>query len=170
MMRWRRKLAITALVVVAAAPFAWFVSLRLQRGALDGEIEAARADTAMAQRRLDAAQPSALASLPTGAEAAGRWRLPAVADVTETLQALEAHAEDCHVELTGLEARPGTDDNRVRFLIRGRASPVALCSMMASIEQNARLLVVDSGSVSADDGASVTFALTVSAWCGGGER
>lgn len=171
MRNWISLLGRSAVAAVAVLPSLWLASLHWQQAAVQRQLQTARADVAAAQARLDGMQQQETAlAAPAGEGQAGHWQLPAEPDVAAVLQAVEAQAERCHVELSGLSAKPGQDDFRVRLQLAGRGTPVAVCTFLAAIERQSRLLVIDSGQVTAAGNDQLAFELSVSAWHGGGAR
>ncbi|GAB4146734.1 MAG: hypothetical protein Fur0037_14830 [Planctomycetota bacterium] len=159
-----------AALALLSAPLAWPLWLELRASDLSVEVERARAEVSLMQRRIDQADASARRAAPVAETKDLVQEIPEEPDVPAVLQAIAAHAQDCGVELSALGVKPCTDEGRVQFRVAGSAEIASLCAFLAAIERNPRILVVDGGSVEAADAGRVRFDAAVSAWHGGGGR
>lgn len=74
-----------------------------------------------------------------------RWHLAVAADVSATLQALQAAGDQAGVEFSSLKAALATTPGKQTFQVVGRGQPSQLCAWLRQIEQQDRVLVIESG-------------------------
>lgn len=161
-----RKLAVAAVAaVVAAVGFAIVMALCV--GVARSELGDRQQHGADLQFQLDRAA-AVPAAAPAG-ESAGP-QLAEQPDVAGAMQCLQDLADAAGVALDHVAATPSRSEGKQSLRITGRGAPAATCALLAAIERQPRLLVVEGGRVVAADGAALGFELTIAAWYAAGNR
>lgn len=93
-----------------------------------------------------------------------RSLLSARPDVVGTLRELESLAVRAGAGLEDARALPSEAAGSLAFRVQGEATPGALCGLLAGIENSDRLLVVESGRVSARDHGRVGYEFRIAAF------
>ncbi|MGE3174640.1 MAG: hypothetical protein AB7O97_18555 [Planctomycetota bacterium] len=93
-----------------------------------------------------------------------RSLLSARPDVVGTLRELESLAVRAGAGLEDARALPSDAPGSLAFRVQGEATPGALCGLLAAIENSDRLLVVESGRVSARDHGRVDYEFRVATY------
>lgn len=128
------------------------------------EAEHSRAD-ALAARRAELEQRAAVKK-----PEPGRWQLLADADVSGTLQVVQAAADAAGVVCGSLKATQSNSPGRQSFTLSGHGTPDQLCTFLAGLEQHVRLVVVETGKVVPFSGEEIGFDLGLSTFHTGGAR
>jgi hypothetical protein len=156
----------TGLQAAAAGVVHWW------RGELDQElaagqheVERLRGDLA---RQVEASAASAPA--PTAAPAGPRWQLLDGPDVAATLERLNRLGVDHKVAFETVKAVQSNTQGKQSFLLAGRGTPQQVCEFVAAIEQDDRLVIVETGRVMPGGGEQISFEFGVATYHKGGTR
>ena len=132
------------------------------RGAAEHRLEAARGHIGELEVRLAELEMEREARAAAPPQVS-RWRIDAGADVSGTLQVLQAAGDAAGIELAGLKATQSKTPGKQTFLISGTGTPSALCDFVTAIEQRDLLLIVESGRVMPSAGTAVAFEFGIAA-------
>lgn len=118
------------------------------------------------QRRQDLQQrfDAAAAAVGHGAEVVRRtpqWTLLADADVTGTLHVLEVVGEAAGIEVGAVKPVNTNTTGKQGFKVSGHGTPTAICTFLAALEGHQRLMIVETGKVSAGDETTLSFELGI---------
>lgn len=142
--RERLVVLVVALLALAQAAFAGIA--RLLRSGSEAELAQRDRENAELQfQYVRAADPSMQSEAPVPV----RWQLASEADVAGTMQLVQELADAAGVVVDDLKAVPGGGPGKQSFQFAGRAAPRNVCAFLAAVEQNDRLLVVESGRTAA---------------------
>lgn len=86
-----------------------------------------------------------------------RWRIADAADVSGTLQIVQAAGDAAGVEISGLGATQSKTPGRQTFVIAGAGRPQAVCELIAALEQRDTLILVESGRILPATADTVAF-------------
>jgi len=166
MIRFDKRSAVVATVIAALVVQAAFAGFSfMARSRTESQLEEVRGQLEMLQMRRDSidAQPLRIVAIDSG------WQLSPAADVSRTLQVIQGLATEEGVELTGLKATKSKTEGKQPFQISGKGQPHQVCSLLASIEKQAEVLVVESGRVFPDAESGVAFDLDLATYHAVGE-
>jgi len=99
-----------------------------------------------------------------------RWHLAEVVDVSATLQVLQAAGDQAGIEFSSLKALLASAAGKQSFQVVGRGDPSQLCAWLRHVEQQDRVLVVESGRLSPASTGGIAFDLGIALYhLGGGQ-
>ncbi|MBL8731236.1 MAG: hypothetical protein JNN13_02575 [Planctomycetes bacterium] len=127
-----------------------------QQRIADGE--ARLADVAVPEPVADVEAPSS------------RWQLLDEPDVAGSMQVLQAVGDTTRVVFDRVKAAQSTTAGKQTFQIVGRGDAVAVCEFLAAIEQNERLIVIESGRLTPSGEDAIAFDLALATYHHGGAR
>ena len=160
------KKILVVLVVVCTVAQAGFAGVAyFGRRAADRELEAERARAAATQHQLYHARESK-AEMPPAPPS--RWQLLSGADVSGTLQVIQSLGDAAGIEFGSVKAAPSSTAGRQSFQITGRGTPDQVCLFCADIEQNGRLIVVESGKFLPGSAEEIAFEFGLATYHSGG--
>lgn len=139
--------------------------------------EAAVHEVAVAQEHLQdtqvraAARAVQVAENPVVAVPSGpRWRLLDGAEVAVTLERLGELGDEAGVLLDVVKPVPSNQGGKQTFQVSGRGRPALVCEFLAAIENQDRLLLVDSGRFGPGDDEEIVFELGLATFDNRGPR
>ena len=97
------------------------------------------------------------------------WRLLTGADVVPTLQRLQQLGDAAGVTLDSQKALRATSEGKQPFALLGRGSPAQVCAFAAAIEQDPRLMVVETGRLLPLSDEHIAFEFGVATYHRGGK-
>lgn len=107
------------------------------------------------------------ASTPTSAPM--RWQLHRGPEVVTTMQTVQKLGDAAGVAFDGLKALRSADSGKQSFSIAGHGTPVSVCAFLAAVEQNDRLMIVETGRLVPAGGDQVAFELGLATYHAGGQ-
>lgn len=99
-----------------------------------------------------------------------RWQLAEVVDVSATLQVLQAAGDQAGITFSSLKAVLATTPGKQSFQVVGRGQPSELCAWLRQIEQQDRVLVIESGRLTPSGTDSIGFEIGIALYHGGGAQ
>jgi hypothetical protein len=105
----------------------------------------------------------------TPAAANKRWELHSGPEVVLTMQAVQKLGDAAGVEFVGLKALRSADSGKQSFAIAGHGTPDDVCAFLASVEQNDRLMIVETGRMVPAGGDQVAFEFGLATYHAGGQ-
>lgn len=97
------------------------------------------------------------------------WRLLHGPDVVPTLQRLQQLGDEAGVLLDSQKALRSTSVGKQSFALLGRGSPTQVCAFAAAIEQDPRLMVVETGRLLPSSDEYIAFEFGVATYHRGGK-
>lgn len=88
-----------------------------------------------------------------------RWQLCDGPEVVQTMQTVQSLADDSIVTVDGLQAKRSAETGRQSFTLAGHGDPAAVCGFLAGVEQDDRLMIVETGRFLPAGGGQVAFEL-----------
>jgi hypothetical protein len=113
---------------------------------------------------------AAIAAAPAVEPAGSPWRLHEAPDVAGVMQWLQGAGDATGVAIDAIKAVPDATAGRQSFTVVGQGAPHQVCAWLAAIERRERLVVVESGRVTAGDPGRVVVELAIAAWHAGASR
>lgn len=140
----------TALQAAAAGVITWLRAAAVQ------DVEATRRHVGELESRLAELemQEQEQAAVPVPVS---RWRIAETADVSGTLQVVQAASDAAGVEISGLAATQSKTPGKQTFVITGAGRPQAVCELIAALEQRDSLVLVESGRILPATDETVAF-------------
>jgi hypothetical protein len=102
--------------------------------------------------------------------AASRWQLLASPDVTGTMQMLQVAGDAAGISVDGVKATQSNTPGKQSFQLAGRGSPEQVCEFLSAIEQNSRLVVIESGRILPASDVQIAFELGLATYHVGGDK
>jgi len=135
------------------------------RRATELELRSERDRASATARQVEQSQDRQLETVP---KVPSRWRLQEAVDVSGTLQLIQALGDAAGVEFASLKAAQSSTVGRQSFQIAGGGTPEQVSAFLGDIEQNARLIVIESGRLLPGAGITITFELGLATYHTGG--
>lgn len=98
------------------------------------------------------------------AAAGAATRLRAGPEVAGTLREIAAMAEAAGAALGEVRQEPSTIAGKQAFLVKGQGSVASVCALLAAIERNEQLMLVETGRVDADDSEEARFEFAIATY------
>ena len=102
--------------------------------------------------------------------ASSKWRLTSGPEVVATMQRLQQLGDANGVTLDGLKAMRSADHGRQSFSVAGHAPPRSVCALIAAIEQDDRLMIIETGRLLPADGEHIAFEFGVATYYSGEQQ
>lgn len=167
MKRIDRTVMLVVVLLATIAPMAFAGVARFTRADREADLLREQQLVADFARKIDAAQWQH--QLPTE-HATKHWRLLDGAEVTVTLQALQALVDASGVTLVAAKPAPAGKGGRQTYLLAGNGRPEDVCRLLAGIERCERLIVVESGRITPRSEEQVDFELGLATYHRGGDE
>jgi len=87
------------------------------------------------------------------------WHLNAGPEVVITMQAVQSIADETGIAIDGLKAMKSSEAGRQAFALSGHGKPSTLCDFLAAIEQDGRLMILETGRLLPAGEDRIAFAL-----------
>lgn len=104
----------------------------------------------------------------TPAAADRQWKLHSGPEVVITMQTVQKLGDAAGVAFDGLKALRSADSGKQSFAIAGHGTPDDVCAFLASVEQNNRLMIVETGRMVPAGGDQVAFEFGLATYHAGG--
>ncbi len=98
------------------------------------------------------------------------WSLLEGPDVAATLQRVNELGVEAGVTFDLIKASASKTPGKQAFEVAGRGKPGSVCGFLAAVEQNDRLMIVESGRFTPGDEEEVAFQLAIATYHRGGGR
>ncbi len=152
---------VSATVLQAGLAGAMFYGRRMTELELRNERERAAATA----RLVAQAKERALETVP---KEPSRWHLQEAIDVSGTLQLIQALGDAAGVEFASVKASQSSTAGRQSFQITGIGTPAQVCAFLGDVEQDGRLIIIESGRLLPGAGVTISFELGLATYHAGG--
>lgn len=99
-----------------------------------------------------------------------KWRLTTGPEVVATMQELQQLGDANGVTFDGLKAMRSADRGRQSFAVTGHAPPHNVCALIAAIEQDDRLMIIETGRLLPAGGEHIAFEFGVATYYSGEQQ
>jgi len=126
----------------------------------EGQLEMLRQQLSRASE-----QPGAL-----DVRAAERWHLHDGPGVVTTMQQVQKLGDATGIAFDGLKAMLSADNGKQAFVVTGHGEPSKVCSFMAAIEQDDRLMIIETGRLLPAGGGQMAFEFGLATYYAGAQK
>jgi len=98
-----------------------------------------------------------------------RWQLGDGPEIVATMQAVQTLGDAVGVTFEGLKAMRSADNGKQSFSLSGYGTPSEVCAFVAAVEQDDRLMVVETGRLFAGGDDQVAFEIGLATYHQGGQ-
>lgn len=140
------------------------------REAAEHELEGAREQLQDAQVRAAARAVQAPSGPVVAVPSGPRWRLLEGAEVAATLERLGGLGDEAGVVIDVIKPTPSNQAGKQAFQVTGRGRPALVCEFLAAIENEERLVLVDSGRFGPGEDDEIVFELGLATYDNRGGR
>jgi len=161
----KKRLVATAVVLIAVVQVGLASVAFYGRRQQDEQLRVARDGLNSLSVQVESAKAQATpAPQPSEVE----WSLLENADVTGTLQIVQGLGDAAGITFANVKAAQSSTAGQQSFQIAGSGTPAQICAFVASIEQHARLIVVENGRFLPSTGEQIGFDLGLATYHTGG--
>lgn len=163
----RKTMFVVAVICVGAAIVGTAGFAYLSRHAIGDDIHTAQSKLESLQRQLELTKRADAER--EVEQPSKRWQLTEGPEVVPTMQTVQSLADEFAVHVDELQAKRSAEVGRQTFSLAGHGDPTAVCAFLASIEQDDRLMIVETGRFLPAGDGHVAFELGLATYYGGGK-
>lgn len=161
----KKRVVVTVIVLITALQAGLAGVAGYGRKQADGLLGAARAGVNALTMQVENGK---LQAVPEPVPGDSKWSLLENADVSGTLQIVQGLGDAAGITIANAKAGQSATIGRQSFQISGTGTPAQVCTFIASVEGNARLIVVESGRFLPECSEEITFELGLATYHTGG--